>query len=140
MKKIHRDRKYAILWAMSINIYKIIARTMFSLLLLQNSAFSDTVITPYSESNGKIKTVGAGMIVIRDRGMDLTYQREVNNEYFGDVVMYKKNFFSRKTMQLDGRVESLDRMNAIVYTPVGKIEIQRYKIKDLIMKVPNKGY
>lgn len=43
-------------------------------------------------------------------------------------------------MELSGRVESLDRLNAIIYTPAGKIEIQRYKIKDIIMKVPYKGY
>lgn len=91
-------------------------------------------------SKGRIKTVSAGLILIRDNGSDLTYRREVNNEYFGDVVMYKKNFFSRNIMELMGRIESLDRQNAIIYTPAGKIEIQRYKIKDIIMKVPSKGY
>ncbi len=101
---------------------------------------ADTVITPYGESNGRIKAVNAGLISIRDNGSDLTYRREVNNEYFGDAVMYKKNFFSKKVMELSGRVESLDRLNAIIYTPAGKIEIQRYKIKDIIMKVPYKGY
>ncbi len=119
---------------------KIIAYIVTIVILLPSCAFCDTVISPAVESNGRIKSVGAGMIVINDNGTDLTYQREVNNEYFGDAVMYKKNFFSRQIQELTGRIESLDRMNAIVYTPMGKIEIQRYKIKNIIMKVPNKGY
>ena len=52
--------------------------------------------------------------------------------------MYKKTFFSKRVMELMGRIESLDRQNAIIYTPAGKIEIQRYKIKDIVMQVPTK--
>ena len=121
-------------------LVKIIAIILIILLSQTQKAFCDTVITPAVETHGRIKTVGAGLIQIRNNGSDLTYQREVNNEYYGDVVMYKKNPLSRKIMELVGRVESLDRMNAIIYTPMGKVEIQRYKIKNIIMKVPNKGY
>ena len=143
MKKILKKKIYDILSAMRIIFARksaiAITFTILSLLCtLQCNA--DTVITPYGESNGRIKAVNAGLISIRDNGSDLTYRREVNNEYFGDAVMYKKNFFSKKIMELSGRVESLDRLNAIIYTPAGKIEIQRYKIKDIIMKVPYKGY
>ena len=114
---------------------------VFMFLFLNNGfAYADTVVATNMTSKGRIKTVSAGLILIRDNGSDLTYRREVNNEYFGDVVMYKKNFFSRNIMELMGRIESLDRQNAIIYTPAGKIEIQWYKIKDIIMKVPSKGY
>lgn len=127
----------------NINIAKhrltFILVSMF-LFLNNGFAYADTVVATNMTSNGRIKTVSAGLILIRDNGSDLTYRREVNNEYFGDVVMYKKNFFSRNIMELMGRIESLDRQNAIIYTPAGKIEIQRYKIKDIIMKVPSKGY
>ena len=119
---------------------KIIAIIIVILLSQTKIALCDTIITPAVQTHGKIKTVGAGLIQIRNNGSDLTYQREVNNEYYGDVVMYKKNPLSRKIMEIVGRVESLDRMNAIIYTPAGKVEIQRYKIKNIIMKVPNKGY
>lgn len=121
-------------------LIKIIAIILVIMLSHTPKAFCDTIITPAVETHGRIKTVGAGLIQIRNNGSDLTYQREVNNEYYGDVVMYKKNPLSRKIMELVGRVESLDRMNAIIYTPMGKVEIQRYKIKNIIMKVPNKGY
>ena len=144
MKKNKTAKNYDILSAMRITFFKKYAFSCITALCLLLSAshqtYADTVISPYQESNGRIKTVSAGLIVIRDNGSDLTYRREVNNEYFGDAVMYKKYFFSRKTMQLMGRVENLDRLNAIIYTPAGKIEIQRYKIKDIIMKVPDKGY
>lgn len=113
---------------------------LVSLAVCQSSVSADTVVASDFTSHGRIKTVSAGLILIRDGGSDLTFRREVNNEYFGDAVMYKKTFFSRDVMKLMGRIESLDRLNAIIYTPVGKIEIQRYKIKDIIMKVPNKGY
>lgn len=143
MKKIHNIKICAILSAMRVKTVKnavIAYLATLTFCLGANCVFADTVISPLGESNGRIKTVNAGMILIRDNGSDLTYRREVNNEYFGDAVMYKKSFFSKKIMQLSGRVESLDRLNAIIYTPVGKIEIQRYKIKDIIMKVPYKGY
>lgn len=107
-------------------------------IMLQGCAFADTVISPHAQSEGRIKTVSAGLIIIRENGSDLTYRREVNNEYFGDAVMYKKTFFSKRVMELMGRIESLDRQNAIIYTPAGKIEIQRYKIKDIVMQVPTK--
>ena len=121
-------------------LVKIIAIILVIMLSHTPKAFCDTIITPAVETHGRIKTVGAGLIQIRNNGSDLTYQREVNNEYYGDVVMYKKNPLSRKIIELTGRVEGLDRMNAIIYTPMGKVEIQRYKIKNIIMKVPNKGY
>ena len=109
-----------------------------SIFMLQGVSFADTVISPYAQSNGRIKTVSAGLIIIRENGSDLTYRREVNNEYFGDAVMYKKTFFSKRIMELMGRIESMDRQNAIIYTPAGKIEIQRYKIKNIVMQVPTK--
>lgn len=121
-------------------LIKIIAIILVVMLSHAPKAFCDIIITPAVETHGRIKTVGAGMIQIRHNGSDLTYQREVNNEYYGDVVMYKKNPLSRRIFELAGRVEGLDRMNAIIYTPAGKVEIQRYKIKNIIMKVPNKGY
>ncbi len=139
MKKENKNKKYDILTSMNINNIKIYA-IITIILLSQNLAFCDTIATPYTEYNGKIKTAGGGLIIMRDKGIDLTYHREVNSEYFGDTVMYKKNIFSKQIHTLNGRIESLDRMNAIIYTPVGKIEIQRYKIKDIIMKVPNRGY
>ena len=125
---------------MKYKILKIATILTMLFVCLSNSALCDTIITQTSESNGRIKTVGGGFIVISNGGSNLTYQREVNNEYFGDVVYYKKNILSRQLQELAGRVESLDRYNAIIYTPVGKIEIQRYKIKNIIIKVPSKGY
>ena len=125
---------------MKYKILKIATILTMLFVCLSNCALCDTIITQTSESNGRIKTVGGGFIVISNGGSNLTYQREVNNEYFGDVVYYKKNILSRQLQELAGRVESLDRYNAIIYTPVGKIEIQRYKIKNIIIKVPSKGY
>ena len=144
MKKNKTIKNHDILYPMmNINLAKHLCICVFvcqMLFLSSAAAFADTVIASDVTSNGRIKTVSAGLILIRDNGSDLTFRREVNNEYFGDTVLYKKYFFSRKIMQLMGRVESLDRQNAIIYTPAGKIEIQRYKIKDIIMKVPSKGY
>ena len=125
---------------MKVKYSHLVITAITTLMLMCPVAYCDTVISQSQETNGRIKTVAAGLIVITDRGNDLTYQREVNHEYFGDAVMYKKNIFSRNILEVMGRVESLDRFNAIVYTPVGKIEIQRYKIKNIIMKVQNKGY
>lgn len=139
MKNNQVIKKYAILSTMK-RIFKIIAYTIIVSSTLQNVGYCDTVISSSMESNGRIKTVSGGLIQIREGGSDLTYHREVNNEYFGDVVMYKKNVLSRKVLEVMGRIESLDRMTAVIYTPAGKIEVQRYKIKNIVMKVPSKGY
>lgn len=144
MKKNKMLKKCVILSSMENVMFAryllVLFLALVSLAVCQSSVSADTVVASDITSHGRIKTVSAGLILIRDGGSDLTFRREVNNEYFGDAVMYKKTFFSRDVMKLMGRIESLDRLNAIIYTPVGKIEIQRYKIKDIIMKVPNKGY
>ena len=144
MKKNKMLKKCVILSSMENFMFAryllVLFLALVSLAVCQSSVSADTVVASDFTSHGRIKTVSAGLILIRDGGSDLTFRREVNNEYFGDAVMYKKTFFSRDVMKLMGRIESLDRLNAIIYTPVGKIEIQRYKIKDIIMKVPNKGY
>lgn len=119
---------------------RFILSTVLILLMSANlCSVADTVVSPFGESQGRIKTVSAGLIVIKENGSDKTYSREVNNDYFEDSITYKKYFFSRKTKQIAGRIESLDRYGATIYTQNGKFEIQRYKIKDIIMKVPYKG-
>lgn len=116
--------------------FLIICAVIFSTI---QSLWADTIVTPYGQTNGRIKTVSAGLIVLKENGSEVSYRREVNNDYFDDTITYKKYFFSRKSSQLSGRVESLDRISATVYTAYGKFEIARYKIKDIIMKVPYKG-
>lgn len=118
----------------------ICAITLISLMFASNTAGADTVVSNDFTSDGRIKTVSAGLIIIRDNGSDLTYKREVNNDYFDDAVAFKKYFFTKKIYELTGRVESVDRLNAVIYTKAGKVEIQRYKIKNIIMKVPNRGF
>lgn len=103
------------------------------------ATFADAIFTALDENNGRIKSVNAGLIILNKNGMDKSFHREVNANYFDDDIIYKKYFFTKKKYQLKGRIESLDRLNAIIFTPVGKVEIQRYKIKNIIMKVPNKG-
>ncbi len=104
------------------------------------STLADTVIGSNSMAEGKIRFVNGGLIVINEDRTDKTFIRTVGNEYFEDEILYKKYFFSFNAKTLFGRIENLNRQSATILTPDGKIELQRYKIKNIIMNTKQERY
>lgn len=113
---------------------------LMTLIFTPAASFADMVLTSDLSASGRIKFVSAGLIIITENRADFTFRREVKNDYFEDEITYKKYFFSKESTQILGRLENLNRLSATILTKNGKVEIQRYKIKNIVMKVPDKGY
>ena len=142
MKNSQIIKKYAILTAMStvVSFQKIIYTFLFFMLFTLSSAFCDVLVTDVQNYDCRVKFVSAGLIIANIDRSDFTFKRLVNNDYFLDEVQFGKYFFSRKSRLVVGRIENLDRWRVDVLTKDGGlVKIPRYKVKNIVMRVTDKG-
>ena len=111
-------------------LYTIILIVMFSFM----PAFAkDTVQTGDMILTGKIFSYVDGLIKINKDGMEYTFTRSKNIDYFGDFVQYKEKPTKRALTDVYCRVVYIDLYKVVFELPSARIQLPRYRVKNIVL-------
>lgn len=93
----------------------------------------DTVQTKDTILTGKIFSYVDGLIKINKSGMEYTFTRSKNIDYFGDFIQYKEKPLARKLTDANCRVIYIDLYKVVFEIPSARIQVPRYRVKNIVL-------
>lgn len=88
---------------------------------------SDTIVT------GRIFSYVDGLIKINKDGMEYTFTRSKNIDYFEDFVQYKNKPLAKQLTDVYCRVIYIDLYKVVFETPSVRIQVPRYRVKNVVL-------
>ena len=83
--------------------------------------------------SGKIFTYSDGLILISSKGVDYSYVRSKDDNYYGDYISYRERPIRGGTASLNCRVAYVDRYYVTFMTENSKITVPRYRVHTLFL-------
>ena len=113
-------------------------KILYALILLFFVSFlpvcaKDTVQSRNSIMTGKIYSYVDGLIRIEKNGMEYTYTRSKNADYFGDYIQYKEKPVFGALIDTNCRISYVDLYKVIFETQTARISIPRYRVKNIVL-------
>ncbi len=93
----------------------------------------DTVQTSDMLLTGKISSYVDGLVKINKNGMEYTFTRSKNIDYFGDFVQYRENPFKKALTDANCRVIYIDLYKVVFELPTSRIQVPRYRVKNIVL-------
>ncbi len=93
----------------------------------------DTVQTKDNIITGKIHSYVDGLIKINKNGIEYTFNRSKNIDYYGDFVQYKPKPVTRELIDAYCRVVYVDVYKVVFETPSARIQVPRYRVKNVVL-------
>lgn len=109
---------------------------LISFILTTSTCLADAVLTKEGPLEGKIDTLASGLIVLKNGSNFTSFTRSVSDDFFEDIAVYKDKFWFGTYYSVPCRVNYVDNMKVKIYTKDFYKEMPRYKVKEIVIKIP----
>lgn len=113
-------------------------RILYAILLMffvtsAPSFAGDEVQRAGSVLEGKITAYSDGLINLRSGGVDYSFVRSKNHDFYGDYIIYRERPILGGSVQTNCRISFIDKFYVIFETPEARIQVPRYRVSTLIL-------
>ncbi len=105
-------------------------------IITTSTCLADAVLTKDGPMEGRIDTLASGLIILKNGSNYTTFTRSVSDDFFEDIAVYKDKFWFGQYYSVPCRVSYVDNMHVKIYTRDSYKEMPRYKVKEVVVKVP----